>query len=93
MAAAKFKNGGKPGPGRPKGAPNKNTAELKAMILEALDKAGGVDYLLKCAKNTRTQGAFLALIGKVLPMTVAGDPDAPLTLVINENVVRAPARD
>lgn len=32
--------------GRQKGTPNKLTADVKAMILEALDKAGGVKYLV-----------------------------------------------
>jgi hypothetical protein len=69
---ATFKKGQEKGPGRPKGMPNKVTAELKTMILEALDNAGGVDYLEKRANDPKTQGAFLALIGKVLPMTVQG---------------------
>lgn len=34
------------GKGRPKGVPNKFTADVKAMILAALDKAGGAEYLL-----------------------------------------------
>ena len=34
------------GPGRPKGVPNKLTGDVKAMILEALDRAGGASYLL-----------------------------------------------
>lgn len=37
---------GTPGPGRPKGVPNKLTSDVKAMILAALDKAGGAEYLL-----------------------------------------------
>lgn len=37
---------GTPGPGRPKGSQNKVTADVKAMVLEALGKAGGADYLL-----------------------------------------------
>ena len=59
------------GKGRPKGIPNKNTTALKEMILGALDKAGGVDYLLAQAHDN--PGPFLSLIGKVLPMTVVGD--------------------
>lgn len=39
-------NKGNAGKGRPKGSPNKITADVKAMVLAALDKAGGVDYLL-----------------------------------------------
>jgi hypothetical protein len=34
------------GKGRPKGVPNKVTADVKAMILTALSDAGGSAYLL-----------------------------------------------
>ena len=66
---------GTPGPGRPKGAQNKVTAELKDMILEALSSAGGVDYLTERAQDPRTASAFLTLVGKTLPMTVKGPGD------------------
>lgn len=81
MSETKFKKGQKSGPGRPKGAQNKASKELKAMILQALDGAGGVEYLQERANDPRTASAFLTLVGKVLPMTVASDPDNPLTLV------------
>ena len=61
-----------PGPGRPKGSQNKVTADLKEMILGALDKAGGLDYLAERAADPRTASAFLTLVGKTLPMTVKG---------------------
>ena len=48
------------------------------MILAALDQSGGVDYLTERANDPKTASAFLSLIGKVLPMTIAGDPDAPI---------------
>ena len=71
--------------------PNKVTGELKAMILEALDQAGGVNYLLGCALNEKTQGAFLSLIGKVLPMTIAGDQSNPLQAIVRiERVIVDP---
>lgn len=54
--------------GRTKGTPNKLTADVKAMVLEALDQAGGVSYLLTQAQSNPS--AFLTLVGKVLPMTV-----------------------
>lgn len=65
--------------GRKKGTPNKLTADVKAMILEALDQAGGVAYLL--AQSRDNPNAFLTLVGKVLPLTVAGDKDSPLEVV------------
>ena len=70
--------------GSRKGVPNKVTAELKTMILEALDNAGGVEYLERKANDPRTAGAFLGLIGKVLPMTVQGpNPDGSHTFTVN----------
>jgi hypothetical protein len=56
--------------GRQKGTPNKINADLKAMILGALDDAGGQDYLQRQADEN--PNAFLSLVGKVLPMTVSG---------------------
>ena len=60
------------GKGRPKGIPNKATKELKDMILQALDGAGGVSYLQERASDPRTASAFLTLVGKVLPLQVKG---------------------
>lgn len=75
------------GKGRPKGVPNKLTADVKAMILEALSNAGGAEYLtVQAALNP---SAFLTLVGKVLPMTVAGDINEPLVI----KVVRFAADD
>lgn len=62
----------RPPGGSRKGKPNKVTAELKDMILGALDAAGGVDYLTERATDPRTASAFLTLVGKTLPMTVKG---------------------
>jgi hypothetical protein len=57
-------------PGRPKGVPNKMTAEVKQMILAALEQAGGVEYLARQADDK--PAAFLALVGKVMPLQVNG---------------------
>lgn len=54
--------------GRKKGTPNKVTVELRQMVLNALDKAGGENYLLEQARANPT--AFLTILGKVLPMQV-----------------------
>lgn len=81
---------GKGNPGKPKGAVTKVTAELKDMIRKALDDAGGVDYLVKRANDPKTASAFLSLVGKVLPMTVAGDPNSPIAFtVIERRIVKA----
>lgn len=71
--------------GRKAGTPNKVNADLKAMILGALDQAGGAAYLL--AQAHENPNAFLTLVGKVLPMTVAGDPAAPLIHEIRRIIV------
>lgn len=60
-----------PNSGRKKGSPNKKSAHLKEMILNALDKAGGVEYLAEQARESPS--AFLALVGKVLPLQVTGE--------------------
>ena len=64
--------GGKPGPGRKPGIPNKANGLLKDAIIQAAEAAGGeggmVAYLTKQA-NTHP-AAFLALIGRVLPLQV-----------------------
>ena len=81
----------KPGPGRPKGVPNKLTGEVKTMILEALDGAGGVDYLIGCARDPKTAAAFLGLVGKVLPLQVTGEGGGPLQIARVELVAMADA--
>jgi hypothetical protein len=78
--AGTFKKGEKK-PNQGKRGEGKVTKELKEMILKALDEAGGEDggvaYLVKQA-NAKNPAPFMALIGKVLPMTVVGDPENPL---------------
>ena len=64
------------GMGRTAGVPNKLTREVKEMVLHALDEAGGVAYLVKCAREN--PAAFLALLGKVLPLQVSGEGGAPI---------------
>lgn len=62
----------RPPGGSRKGSPNKVTKELKDMILQALEDAGGVQYLTDRARDPRTASAFMTLVGKTLPMTVKG---------------------
>jgi hypothetical protein len=75
-------NRGNAGKGRPKGVPNKTNAALKDMILNALSKVGGEDYLAKQA--TDNPASFLTLVGKVLPMQLTGENGGGLTININK---------
>lgn len=68
--------------GSRKGVPNKVTKQLKDMILGALDAAGGVDYLTERANDPKTAGAFLQLVGKVLPMQVTGESGGPVVFAL-----------
>ena len=75
--------------GRTAGVPNKLTTDLKAMILGALDDAGGQEYLAQQA--TQSPGAFLTLVGKVLPTTLSG-PGGETLRVIHEIHTGVPRR-
>lgn len=69
------------GKGRPKGSKNVHSAALKDMILQALHEqpGGGVAYLkIQAVENP---GPFMTLLGRVLPTTLAGDKDNPITIV------------
>lgn len=77
------------GKGRKKGVPNKTTALLKDAILQAATQAGGKDGLVGylTTQATTNPQSFLPLLGKVLPMQVAGDPDAPVEIRITRRVI------
>jgi len=78
----KIGEAGAPTPGRKKGQLNRTTALLKDAILEAAtragDKGGLVGYLEQQARDN--PAPFLALVGKVLPLTLQGDPEKPLVM-------------
>jgi len=76
--------------GRTKGTPNKTTRDVKEMVLAALSNKGGVTYLERQADENPT--AFLTLVGKVIPLQVAGDPNNPVRAV-HEIVIRGVRSD
>ena len=65
--------------GRQPGSQNKLNADLKGMILGALSDVGGKDYLAKRAIDT--PAAFMTLVGKVLPLQVAGEGGGPVWVI------------
>lgn len=71
-----FEPGNKRGRGRPLGTPNRIQAQIKDMIINALDNAGGVKYLTEQAEKNPV--AFMGLVGKVLPLQVTGANGGPI---------------
>lgn len=74
---------GKPGPGRKKGIPNRQTAAAKDAIAMAAEGLGGVSRLVEWAKeDPLNERAFWASIyPKLIPVQLAGDDDNPLRVV------------
>ena len=68
--------------GRKAGTPNKLSGNLKEAIVTATIAADGeggmVGYLTQQAKEN--PGSFLTLLGKVVPLQIAGDAENPLVL-------------
>lgn len=83
---------GGPGPGRPKGVPNKHTGMIRDMISEALHQVGGVEYLAERANDPRTASAFLSLVGKVLPIQVTGQDGGAIQTVTRIEIVPLSAK-
>lgn len=78
--------------GRQKGTPNKNTAILKDAILTAAQLAGGgKDGLVKYlrAQATANPAPFMALLGKVMPLQIAGDAENPVVTITKIELVAA----
>jgi hypothetical protein len=87
---------GKPGPGRPKGLQNKTTRAAKEAIALAADELGGAERMVAWAKeDPKNEAAFWTTIyPKLLPHTLAGDPDNPLTVsTVERRIVDANPTD
>jgi hypothetical protein len=54
--------------GRKRNVSNKLTKDVKEMILAALDRVGGITYLVEQARDNPT--AFLSLLGKIMPTQI-----------------------
>tara|TARA_R110000822_G_scaffold260395_1_gene385305 strand:- start:14 stop:280 length:267 start_codon:yes stop_codon:yes gene_type:complete len=84
-------DGKKTGGGSRKGIPNKNTADIKAMINNALTLAGGETYLLRQANENPV--AFMGLIGKIIPKEVAAEINGSLTIASIRREIIDPTND
>lgn len=75
---------GKPGPGRPKGVPNKTTTAQRHAIHEAFEALGGVQALTEYAK--KDPKGFFAIWGRTIPSKVEGTGDGgELVIVIRRD--------
>ena len=83
---------GTPGPGRPKGMPNKTTTLLKDAILQAATRAGGKDGLVGYLEKQANENpnAFMPLLGKVLPMQITGEDGGAIQIAKIELVAVEP---
>jgi hypothetical protein len=73
--------GTRPPGGSRKGVPNKITADVKSMILGALQAKGGQAWLEQ--QMDKNPVAYMALLGKILPTQahLTGDDGEPLNVI------------
>jgi hypothetical protein len=67
--------------GRQRGTPNRLTGDVRAMILGALSEVGGQSYLARQAEQNPV--AFMALVGRVLPLQAADHDGERLEVVFH----------
>ncbi|MGO9770726.1 MAG: hypothetical protein ACLPSW_14465 [Roseiarcus sp.] len=84
-----------PGSGRKPGVPNKFTRDVKEAIIQAANKAGGKEGLTgflakQAAENPR---AFLALLGKVIPLQIEANVGLTLEALVLDAAKRREERD
>lgn len=78
----KVKTGGRVKGSPPKIVPGPKSPELRELVLTALKKAGGAEYLERIARS-KNPSAFLQLVGRLLPAQIKAEVDvAPTTIVV-----------
>ena len=73
--------------GRLKGSPNKHTTDMRAAMVEAFDRAGGVEYLVKLAATDPK--TFCSLVSKIIPTEIKAQIDGDLSFTVVTGVPRA----
>jgi hypothetical protein len=66
----------KPGPGRPKGVPNKTTQAVKDLITQAFEEKGGLEAFVAWARKNETE--FYKIWSKLLPVQLTGRDQGPI---------------
>ena len=86
MAQGNKITGRKPGPGRPKGSPNKTTAAAKEVIAEAAETLGGAKRLLAWIKedDANERAFWTSIYPKLLPLQVSGENGGPIRVAAVE---------
>jgi hypothetical protein len=72
----------RPGPGRPRGVPNKFTGDLKEAILAGVNgsnKQGVAGFVLDLSLDRPTSAA--ALLGRLIPVSMVGTLDGTIVVV------------
>lgn len=79
---SKFGNLPGPGPGRPKGVPNKLTSLAKSVIAEAADRLGGADRLVEWARESPSNERVFwgTIYPKLLPLQLNADIEARMSV-------------
>jgi hypothetical protein len=67
--------------GRQKCTPNKLTASVRMAVIDAFEKLGGVDYLVKI--GTEEPKTFVMLLAKILPTQVEGAGEGGQHLIVS----------
>jgi hypothetical protein len=81
---SKFAKGNKLAGSR-KGRPNKSTASIKDAFVQAFDRLGGVDALVKWGKTNPTE--FYKQVTKLIPVEVTGKDGADLVQTVKVLIV------
>ncbi len=84
-----------PGSGRKPGVPNKFTRDIKEALIQAANAAGGAEALVGYLKQQAAENprAFLALLGKVIPLQIEANVGLTLEALVLEAARRREERD
>lgn len=82
LCAKPPKGGARITAGRPPGAKNKVSQAIRDQVLEALDKLGGVKWLIKTAD--KNPALFISLLARCLPMEVNATLDHRYTVIAKD---------